>query len=147
MSRTGGPTLLGKDAIAAAIKSGNVNIASSMQVEVMDLSEESRAAQQKHAESLRGLEAQQRARSIIVPTAIDDVKAKLRDLGHPVTLFGEGHADRRERLREVIAKIELKSEEVAHYQVSTKALLWQCGLLFCPGCNEPNVSLQCPSIY
>ena len=41
----------------------------------MELSEESREAQLKHAESLKGFEAQQRARSIIVPTAIEDVKA------------------------------------------------------------------------
>lgn len=121
-ARVNGPKLLGDAAIAAAIKSGNVNIASSMQVEVMDLSEESREAQLKHAESLRSFEAQQRARSIIVPTAIEDVKAKLRELGHPITLFGEGHADRRERLREVIAKIELKGEEVSHIQVREQYL-------------------------
>lgn len=122
LARVSGPKLLGDAAISAAIKSGNVNIASSMQVEVMDLSEESREAQLKHAESLRSFEAQQRARSIIVPTAIEDVKAKLRELGHPVTLFGEGHADRRERLREVIAKIELKGEEVSQIQVRCSVL-------------------------
>lgn len=109
--------LLGDEAINAAIKSGNVNIASHMQVEVMELSEESRDAQLQHAETLKSFDAKQRARSIIVPTAIEDVKAKLRELGHPVTLFGEGHADRRERLREVIAKIELKGEEISHIQV------------------------------
>lgn len=112
-----GPTLLGNEAISAAIRSGNVNIASKMQVEVMELSEESREAQFKHAEALRAFEAQQRARSIIVPTAVDDVKAKLRELGHPVTVFGEGHADRRERLREVIAKIEIRGEEITRVQV------------------------------
>jgi hypothetical protein len=84
----------------------------------MELSEASLQSQQKHAELLRRVcviamrhekcklccadsfaclvccvlqyEAQQRARSVIVPTAIEDVKAQLRALGHPVTLFGEG---------------------------------------------------------
>lgn len=85
--------------------------------EVMELSEASLQSQQKHAELLRRVrviamielacnlltffracfllwfcqyEAQQRARSVIVPTAIEDVKAQLRALGHPITLFGEG---------------------------------------------------------
>ena len=120
----GGPAmLLGDAAISAAKRSGNVNVGSNIQVEVMDLSEESREAQIKHAEALHSFEAKQRARSIVIPTAIDDVKAKLRELGHPVTLFGEGHADRRERLREVIAKIELKGEELTHLQVCARIMI------------------------
>ena len=114
--------LLGKDAISAAIRSGNVNIASNMQVEVMELSGESQEAQLKHAETLRRHEMQQRARAIIVPTSADEVKAKLRELRQPITLFGEGNADRRERLREVIAKLELGQEELTKMQVITKLL-------------------------
>lgn len=115
---SGSSTLLGNDAISAAIKSGNINIAGTMQVEVMELSGESQEAQQKHAETLRRYETQQRARSIIVPTAVEDVKFKLRELRHPATLFGEGPADRRERLREVIAQMELSEEELNKIQVS-----------------------------
>ena len=110
-------SLLGSAAIAAAVKSGNVNIAGVMQVEVMDLSAESREAQLQHAETLRRFEAQQRSRSVIVPTDIAEVKGKLRELGHPITLFGEGPADRRERLRGVIANLELSAEEVSKIQV------------------------------
>jgi U4/U6 small nuclear ribonucleoprotein PRP4 len=109
--------LLGNAAIAAAIKSGNVNIASNMLVEEMDLSSESREAQLKHAETLRRFEAQQRARTMIVPTLVDDVKKKLRELGQPVTIFGEGPADRRERLKEVIARMELNETEAREMQV------------------------------
>jgi aspartate/methionine/tyrosine aminotransferase len=69
-----------------------------------------------HAEALRKLEARSRARAIVVPTAVDDVKARLRELGHPVTLFGENHVDRRERLREAIASLELNDEELAKIQ-------------------------------
>ncbi|RYG63883.1 hypothetical protein EON64_15075, partial [archaeon] len=86
--------------------------------EYLELNEASRVEQQRHAEVLRQYETQKRARSIIVPTAVEDVKAKLRELGHPITLFGEGHADRRERLREVIAKMQLDEESAVQVQVS-----------------------------
>lgn len=115
-SSVGPSSLLGQDAIAAAIRSGNVNIAGSMQVQVLDLSAESREAQIKHAEHLRRFEAQQRARSIVVPTSAMEIMLKLRELGHPITLFGEGAADRRERLREVIAQLELNEEELNRVQ-------------------------------
>jgi U4/U6 small nuclear ribonucleoprotein PRP4 len=112
--------LLGNAAIAAAIKSGNVNIASNMRVEEMDLSSESRESQLQHAETLRRFEAQQRARSMIVPTLVEDVKRKLRELGQPVTMFGEGPADRRERLKDVIARMELNESEAREMQVSSE---------------------------
>jgi U4/U6 small nuclear ribonucleoprotein PRP4 len=110
---------LGNAAIAAAIKSGNVNIASNMRVEEMDLSRESRESQLQHAETLKRFEAQQRARTMIVPTLVDDVKRKLRELGQPVTMFGEGPADRRERLKDVIARMELNEAEAREMQVSS----------------------------
>ena len=87
-----------------------------MHVEVLDLSETSKDAQLQHAETLRRFEAQQRARTVIVPTDIQEVKEKLRELGHPVTHFGEGPADRRERLRQEIANLELNTEELAKVQ-------------------------------
>jgi U4/U6 small nuclear ribonucleoprotein PRP4 len=88
-----------------------------MPIEYLDLSAESLAEQARHADALRKLEAQQRARSIIVPTDQGEIKRRLRELGHPVTLFGEGPADRRERLRDVIAALELNEEDLAHVQV------------------------------
>lgn len=81
------------------------------QAQYQDLSVESRLEQQRHQESLRQFETKKRARSILVPTAAEEVKAKLRELGHPVTLFGEDNADRRNRLREVIAYSQLNEEE------------------------------------
>lgn len=110
-------TLLGNDAIQAGIKAGNINTVGSTATYSMDLSAESQEAQVQHADTLRRYEAQQRARSIIVPTAVEDVQQKLRELGHVVTFFGENHADRRERLREVIARLELDEEESAEMQV------------------------------
>lgn len=87
-------------------------------VQYQELNEASKIEQERHAEVLRQYETQRRARQIVVPTAIEDVKTKLRELGQPITLFGEGHADRRERLREVIAKMELDEESAAQVQVS-----------------------------
>lgn len=121
-------TLYGKDAIDAAIKKGNINIAGAINMEVMDLNEESKEAQLLHAENLRKYETKKRARAIIVPTSIEEVKAKLRELRQPVTLFGEGPADRRERLREVIASMDLTEEELKKIQVCS-LFLW-C-LSFC----------------
>lgn len=85
--------------------------------EYMELNAESKAEQAKHAEAMKKFEAQKRARSIIVPTSIEEVKARLRELGHPATLFGEGPADRRERLRDVIAYMELDEDELKRVQV------------------------------
>eukprot|EP01034_Spumella_vulgaris_P029967 gene29967-37107_t len=88
-----------------------------------DLNEDSKQEQLRHAEVLRKHEATQRARKINVPTAIDEVKQKLRELGHPVTLFAEGHADRRDRLREVIAHLELSEEEFQKLQALIKHMI------------------------
>ena len=103
--------MLGNKAIQAAIQAGNVNVAGSRQTVEMELSEGSKAEFEAHSEMLRKLEAQKRARQMVVPTAVEDVKSKLRALGHPVTLFGEGHFDRRERLKLVLAQLELDSEQ------------------------------------
>lgn len=109
--------LLGAEALAAGVRAGNINISSKYNVEVMDLNEESIDAQNQHAEVLRKFEARKRARSIVVPTSIEDVKRKLRELGHPITLFGENPMDRRERLKEVIAELEMDEEDVEKVQV------------------------------
>ncbi|KAF2144542.1 uncharacterized protein K452DRAFT_325099 [Aplosporella prunicola CBS 121167] len=42
------------------------------------------------------------AATIAVPTDDTRVRARLRELGEPITLFGEGPADRRDRLRELL---------------------------------------------
>lgn len=44
------------------------------------------------------------AASIAVPTDNARVCAKLREMGEPITLFGEGPADRRDRLRELMTQ-------------------------------------------
>ncbi|OAL55991.1 U4/U6 small nuclear ribonucleo protein Prp4 [Pyrenochaeta sp. DS3sAY3a] len=53
---------------------------------------------------LEEFDRKRRAAQLIVPTADRDVKAKLRSRGEPITLFGEGPADRRDRLRALLAQ-------------------------------------------
>lgn len=52
---------------------------------------------------LADMERKKRAANLIVPTADRDVRLRLRALKEPVTLFGEGPADRRDRLRALLA--------------------------------------------
>ncbi len=52
---------------------------------------------ERQQEALAAFERRRRARQITVSTDDAEVKAGLRALGEPITLFGEGPADRRER--------------------------------------------------
>src|SRR4051794_32399353 len=51
---------------------------------------------------LSQFDRKRRAAQIAVPTDDGRVRARLRELGEPVTLFGEGPGDRRDRLRELL---------------------------------------------
>jgi hypothetical protein len=53
-------------------------MSSGQQFEVLDLNADSLAEQARHAEGLRKFEARKRARGIIVPTQIEDIKKQLR---------------------------------------------------------------------
>lgn len=59
-------------------------------------------APEKASALLSQFERKRRAATIAVPTDDGRVRAKLRELGEPITLFGEGPADRRDRLRELL---------------------------------------------
>ncbi|KAJ3839699.1 U4/U6 snRNP-specific spliceosomal protein [Lentinula raphanica] len=54
---------------------------------------------------LNELERKKKARNIAVPTDDGRVKARLREIGEPITLFGERPADRRDRLIYVLSQI------------------------------------------
>jgi len=56
-------------------------------------------------EMLEEFERRKKVRAINVSTNDLDVKSDLRQLGEPICLFGEGPADRRNRLRELIGKL------------------------------------------
>ena len=51
------------------------------------------------------------SKSVIVPTGADEVKLFLRALGEPMTLFGEGNLERRDRLRVLLANLDQDAVE------------------------------------
>ncbi len=59
-------------------------------------------APEKASALLSQFERKRRAATMAVPTDDGRVRARLRELGEPMTLFGEGPADRRDRLRELL---------------------------------------------
>ena len=62
---------------------------------------ESADAHPETARILQELDAKKTARRLAVPTKDLDVRARLREEGEPVTLFGERPEDRRDRLRAI----------------------------------------------
>ncbi|KAB5563598.1 WD40 repeat-like protein [Coniochaeta sp. 2T2.1] len=69
-------------------------------------------APEKASALLSQFERKRLAASIAVPTDDGRVRAKLRELGEPVTLFGEGPADRRDRLRDLLTtQVQLASQQ------------------------------------
>jgi U4/U6 small nuclear ribonucleoprotein PRP4 len=59
-------------------------------------------APEKASAILSQFSRRRRAAAIAVPTDDGRVRVRLRELGEPVTLFGEGPGDRRDRLRELL---------------------------------------------
>lgn len=100
------------DALARARAAGHVNTQGEAGTRV-GLSETSLESQEEHAKLLQRFEAEQRARSIVVPTQSGDVRDRLRALHQPIRLFGEGLADIRERLRKLLGRMEIDGEHAA----------------------------------
>ncbi|KAI9855101.1 MAG: hypothetical protein M1824_006309 [Vezdaea acicularis] len=59
-------------------------------------------APEKASAILSQFSRRKRAAAIAVPTDDGRVRTRLRELGEPITLFGEGPGDRRDRLRELL---------------------------------------------
>ncbi|KAL7267355.1 hypothetical protein RUND412_010063 [Rhizina undulata] len=59
-------------------------------------------APEKASAILSQMDRKKKAASILVPTDDARVRARLRELHEPITLFGEGPGDRRDRLRELL---------------------------------------------
>lgn len=66
--------------------------------------ESAERARAEHAALIAALDQRKKMRTAAVPTDDRKVRAQLRALGEPVTLFGERHVDRRERLKELVTK-------------------------------------------
>ncbi|OQS01950.1 U4/U6 small nuclear ribonucleoprotein Prp4 [Thraustotheca clavata] len=103
-------TVHGSSSVQAGIRAGNINTGNSGEKEVLELSLTSRLAQEKHAQQLQKLDADRRARSVQVPTRTENVINQLRNLGQPITLFGEKPEDRRARLRGILAELHQQGD-------------------------------------
>lgn len=69
-------------------------------------------APEKASAILAQMSRRRRAAAIAVPTDDGRVRQQLRSMGEPITLFGEGLGDRRDRLRELLTRrAELEAEE------------------------------------
>ncbi|KAK7094688.1 U4/U6 small nuclear ribonucleoprotein Prp4-like [Littorina saxatilis] len=95
-SRQTGETT-GQDVLAEAKEAGNINITEGGHFDFEAAEAESQA------EVLADFERRKRARQIHVSTDDAEVKATLRQLREPICLFGEGPAERRTRLRQLLA--------------------------------------------
>lgn len=70
----------------------------------MDANDFSTVAPERANAIMSQLQRQRRSAAIIVPTDDNDIRLRLRELGHPITLFGEGRSERRDRLRELLTQ-------------------------------------------
>lgn len=62
------------------------------------------AAKERQRRALEEFELRRKMQSLAVPTNLEEVKKALRSIDEPITLFGEGEMERRERLKRVIAE-------------------------------------------
>ncbi|RKP11168.1 U4/U6 snRNP-specific spliceosomal protein [Thamnocephalis sphaerospora] len=84
--------------------------------EYHELPESSLRARAEQEHLMNEFERQRRARTLAVPTDDGRVKARLREIGEPICLFGEGPAERRDRLRYLLSlreDIDQVMEEMA----------------------------------
>lgn len=72
----------------------------------LDIGSSADAARRRREELVAEFESRRRLRATHAPTEDGAVRKALRRRGEPVTLFGEGPGDRRERLRGILAALD-----------------------------------------
>ncbi|KAM1993071.1 hypothetical protein ACFX16_009453 [Malus domestica] len=75
-----------------------------------EISEESRVVRERQEKAMQELLMKRRASALAVPTNDMAVRARLRRLGEPITLFGEREMERRDRLRMIMARLDSQGE-------------------------------------
>ncbi|KAK6124658.1 hypothetical protein DH2020_041598 [Rehmannia glutinosa] len=75
-----------------------------------EISEESRLVRERQEKAVQELLMKRRAAALAVPTNDNAVRARLRRLGEPITLFGEREMERRDRLRMLMAKLDSEGQ-------------------------------------
>ncbi|XP_065916207.1 U4/U6 small nuclear ribonucleoprotein Prp4-like [Dysidea avara] len=86
-------------AIMEGIQAGNINISDAPMVELDSQSTN------RNNELMAELDRRKKIKSVVVPVDDLEVKTALRAHGQPACLFGERPADRRERLRQLLAAL------------------------------------------
>lgn len=89
----------GASTSSATLKGGNINVSN----EYLELEDDFISRDKQLV--LEEFERRKKARQIAVSTDDVEVRAHLRQLNEPICLFGEGPADRRERLRQLLARL------------------------------------------
>ena len=94
---------------AGLLNVGDIGAVSAGAVRTVEMSEASRRSRDQQEDKMRMFRIQKAQRTVVVPTIPAQVQAALRRHGHPIQLFGENVADRRERLKFVMACLEVDS--------------------------------------
>ncbi|KAI8140523.1 WD40-repeat-containing domain protein [Fennellomyces sp. T-0311] len=110
------------EAGVATLAPGGIDLDALADATDLDMSESSMRARQADQEILDEFERRKRARQIAVPTDDTRVRLRLRELGEPQCLFGEGPDDRRSRLRYLLSiqeghEVESESESESEEEV------------------------------
>lgn len=75
-----------------------------------EVSEESRQVRERQEKAMQEFLMKRRASALAVPTNDMAVRARLRRLGEPITLFGEREMERRDRLRSIMARLDAEGQ-------------------------------------
>ncbi|XP_010258680.1 PREDICTED: U4/U6 small nuclear ribonucleoprotein PRP4-like protein [Nelumbo nucifera] len=75
-----------------------------------EISEESKQVRERQEKAMQELMMKRRAYALAVPTNDSAVRARLRRLGEPITLFGEREMERRDRLRMIMVKLDAEGQ-------------------------------------
>jgi U4/U6 small nuclear ribonucleoprotein PRP4 len=75
-----------------------------------EVSDDHRAARERHERAVQELLQRRRAYAMAVPTNESAVRTRLRRLGEPITLFGEREMERRDRLRALMVHLEAEGK-------------------------------------
>lgn len=75
-----------------------------------EVSEHSRMIRERQEKAMQEFMLKRRAAALAVPTNDMSVRARLRRLGEPITLFGEKEMERRARLRDLMARLDSEGQ-------------------------------------
>ncbi|ESQ39813.1 hypothetical protein EUTSA_v10000860mg [Eutrema salsugineum] len=75
-----------------------------------EISEESRQVRERREKALKDMQIKRRAAALAVPTNDKAVRDRLRRLGQPITLFGEQEMERRARLAQHMARLDIDGQ-------------------------------------